>query len=176
MHVHTSKYMNPGVLHPLEPHPQVLSRWVDARSIASGSQRRAKSLPAEWFSDSQISLQRATKGSLPCQPRAKAGAFRPPSSAICKLRNSVGPRQYFSVYQGGLCVRLVGSETGNEDWDINSLCKQHLQGLQSPIWGCSPPGWEKKKKRRGKSQTGNAMKGDESRSIKRATFGLKSCL
>lgn len=33
-----------------------------------------------------------------------------------------------------------------------------------------------KKKRRGKSQTGNAMKGDESRSIKRETFGLKSCL
>lgn len=31
-------------------------------------------------------------------------------------------------------------------------------------------------KKRGKSQTGNAMKGDESKSIKRETFGLKSCL
>lgn len=27
-----------------------------------------------------------------------------------------------------------------------------------------------------KSQTGNAVKGDESKSIKRETFGLKSCL
>lgn len=102
----------------------------------------------------------------------KSRRLCPQSSAICKLRNSVGPLRYFSVYQGGLCVPPVGSKTGNEDRGINSLCKQHLQGLQSPIWGCSPPGW--KKKRRGKSQTGNAVKGDESRSIKRETFGLWS--
>lgn len=70
------------------------------------------------------------------------------------------------------CVRLIGSKPGNEDGGINSLCKQHLQGLQSPIEVFTHQGG--KIKGGGKSQTGNAMKGDESRSIKRETFGLKS--
>lgn len=104
-------------------------------------------------------------GSLDCRP------------TLCKLRRSVGPHQHFSVYQGELCVRLVGCKAGNEDRSINSLCKQHLQDLQSPIWEHSPPWWgagEKQKKPNRKCNEGRWKQINKERNIWFEVLPLKS--
>ena len=91
--------------------------------------------------------------------------------ALCKLRSSVGPHQHFSVYQGGLCVRLVGGKTGNEDRALIAFVNSTSKTFNHQFESIHHPGGGRGRSR--KSQTGNAMKGDESGSIKRETFGLK---
>ena len=65
----------PRVPSPLETHSQVLSRWADFRSRISGPQRSVKSLPAESFSFSKISLYIVTKGAFLASPREKKAPF-----------------------------------------------------------------------------------------------------
>lgn len=67
--------------------------------------------------------------------------------AICKLRNSVGPLQYFSVYQGGLCVRLVGRKTGNEDRALTASVNSAFKVFNHQFEGVHHRGGKKKRER-----------------------------